>query len=51
MSEGLGIADSSPAFVGALVIYGAALGFMYGWLAARVWIAWTIAALDRGDSH
>ncbi|MEX5721066.1 hypothetical protein [Geodermatophilus maliterrae] len=51
MTEELGVDDPSSAFVGALAIYGAALGFMYGWLAARVWIAWTIAALDGGESH
>jgi hypothetical protein len=48
MATALGVGDSATAFVGALVIYGAALGFMFGWLTARVWIAWTIAALDGG---
>jgi hypothetical protein len=46
MARGLGAGESDVAFVGALVIYSAAIGFMAGWLTASVWIAWTVNAFN-----
>jgi hypothetical protein len=51
MSDGLGAGSSGAAFVGALVIYSAAIGLMFGWLATRMWVAWAIAAVDVSTSE
>lgn len=51
MSTGLGVGSSSVTFVGALVTYSAAIGFMFGWLATRMWVPWAIAAIDDSASQ
>lgn len=51
MSNALGTGSSGVAFVGALVTYSAAVGFMFGWLATRMWVAWAIAAVDISASN
>jgi hypothetical protein len=51
MSNGLGVGSSGAAFVGALVTYSTAIGFMFGWLATRMWVAWAIAAVDVSASE
>lgn len=51
MSNGLGAGSSGVAFVGALVTYSTAIGFMFGWLATRMWVAWAITAVDVSASE
>jgi hypothetical protein len=51
MSNGLGVGRSGTAFVGALVTYSTAIGFTFGWLATRMWVAWAIAAVDVSASE
>lgn len=45
ISQGLPVANAQP-FVGALLLFSAVLGFLTGWVLARVWIARLLAASD-----
>ena len=51
MSKALGAGSSGVAFVGALETYSIAIGFMFGWLTTRMWVAWAIAAADVSASE
>jgi hypothetical protein len=46
MAASLSVANARP-FLGALLIYSAVLGFLTGWVLARVWIARLLAASDE----
>jgi hypothetical protein len=61
LATALGTGESGSVFAGALVIYALAVGFWFGWLTTRVWVALmltlptgtteeTIAESDR-DNH
>lgn len=44
--EALGTGPSATAFAASLIIFATALGFMFGWLGTRTWVARLVTATD-----
>jgi hypothetical protein len=48
LAEALDASPTAAHLIGALVVYSASAGFIFGWLTTRVWVAWL---LDRMDAR
>lgn len=56
LGAALGTGESAAAFAGCLVVFAGGLGFIFGWLGARTWIAWLLKGpdtetSDRSEAH
>jgi hypothetical protein len=47
MSGAIGDRPSATAFVGALTVFSALMGFMFGWLVTRSYVGWIICTVDN----
>jgi hypothetical protein len=51
LGAALGTGESAVAFSGSLVVYAGTLGFMFGWLGTRTWVARLVTAPDADKDH